>query len=174
MGPAGTKPVPENTNGKGYGGLVGGETIAQLITGTNNPPFYLNSSDAIVPGSYTVTGTGGSNVGSFSAGITVTQNAANFKWTNQAAVTGSDISRTQPLTITWSGGDTNGFVDITAIASTLNTSFPSKTTPGMLVESTTTTIRRPGRTIRTRSSCSGRSWPGGAQYLFRITKSRPI
>ena len=134
-GPNGTKPVPLNSNDKGYGALVGGETIANLILGSGAAPYYLNSSNAIVSGNYTLSGSGGTNVGSFSAGITVTSAAASFKWTNQAAITGSNISRSSPLKITWSGGDPNGYVDITAIASTLNSGLePAKTTPGILVE----------------------------------------
>jgi hypothetical protein len=87
-----------------------------------------------------VTGPGGSAVGAFSAPITVSSAAASFQWTNQASVVGTPssplpIARNQPLTITWTGGDPNGFVDITAIASTLQSgTVPSTTTPGALVE----------------------------------------
>jgi hypothetical protein len=74
-------------------------------------------------------------VGAFSAPITVTSAAASFQWTNQSAVTNGEISRTSPLEITWTGGDSNGFVDITAISSTLASGIePSATTPGILVE----------------------------------------
>jgi hypothetical protein len=82
-----------------------------------------------------VTGTGGSAVGALSAPITVTPAAASFQWTNQSSVTATAIPRDQSLTITWTGGDPNGFVDITAIASTLQSgTVPSTTTPGALVE----------------------------------------
>jgi hypothetical protein len=38
-------------------------------------------------------------------------------WSNQTAVYSSLIVRTNPLTITWSGGDSNGYVDIQGSAS---------------------------------------------------------
>jgi uncharacterized protein (TIGR03437 family) len=136
QGPTGTIAVPK-TNGKGYGPtLVGGSTIEQLITETTPPaPFFLTSSNAITPTTFTVTGPGGANVGVFSAPIAVTSAAAAFKWTNQATVTASAIPRNAPLTITWTGGDPNGFVDITAVSSTLlSGEAPSANTPGVLVE----------------------------------------
>lgn len=50
-------------------------------------------------------------------------------------MTGSNISRTSPLEIDWTGGDPNGYVDITAISSTLASGItPLATTPGILVE----------------------------------------
>lgn len=146
QGPNGTASVPINKNGTAYYGLIGGETIAEIISGcpstsTNKcAPFFLSPTYAISPGTYTVTGPGGSAVGAFSAPITVSSAAASFQWTNQASVVGTPssplpIARNQPLTITWTGGDPNGFVDITAIASTLQSgTVPSTTTPGALVE----------------------------------------
>ncbi|MGA2739237.1 MAG: hypothetical protein ABSG65_17505 [Bryobacteraceae bacterium] len=158
-GPNGTQTVAKNGNAYGAQpagdltkpeGLVGGETIGQLVslltsgvcptTGANPStdnctPFYLTPAYAISAGTYTVTGTGGTGVGAFSAPITVTSAAASFQWTNQSAVTNGEISRTSPLEITWTGGDSNGFVDITAISSTLASGIePSATTPGILVE----------------------------------------
>jgi uncharacterized protein (TIGR03437 family) len=141
QGPNGTATVAKNTDGDGYGGLVGGSTIADLLTGSGSPPFYLSSTFGISSGTYTVTGTGGSAVGAFTASIPVSSDAAAFKWTNQAAVATSAIDRTQPLTITWTGGDSTGFVDITAIGSTatagggpVKPNPPIPGTPGVLVE----------------------------------------
>jgi uncharacterized protein (TIGR03437 family) len=146
QGPQGTVPVPKNTAGNGYGGLVGGETINELLnvcTSSNGcPPFFLNASGwgsaswnyAIEPGTFTVSAPGGSNVGAFSASVPVTSAAASFKWTNQSAI-GTSISRDTPLTIEWTGGDPNGFVDMTLISSTLQSgTTPLPTTPGILVE----------------------------------------
>jgi uncharacterized protein (TIGR03437 family) len=147
QGPSGSPvSVPMNKNGNGYYGLVGGVTIAQLetvlttgacpTTSTDNClPFFLTPAYGITAGTYTVTGTGGSAVGALSAPITVTPAAASFQWTNQSSVTATAIPRDQSLTITWTGGDPNGFVDITAIASTLQSgTAPLATTPGVLVE----------------------------------------
>jgi uncharacterized protein (TIGR03437 family) len=134
----------------GYGGTsggdpIGGETIAELISGcgstskNNCLPYFLNTSGwgtsswtyGITPGTYTVTGSGGSSVGAFSGGVSVSSAGASFKWTNPPS---SSIPRNTPLTITWTGGDPNGFVDITAVSSTLLSGItPSKTTPGILV-----------------------------------------
>lgn len=144
-GPNGTQPVPENTSGTLYQGLVGGETIKDLETlltlGTcpadstdKCAPFFLNSSYAITTGPFTLTGSGGSAVGALSAPISVSSAAASFKWTNQSSITANPIPLDAPLTITWSGGDPNGFVDITAVASTLASGIPTDSTPGLLAE----------------------------------------
>jgi uncharacterized protein (TIGR03437 family) len=144
QGPSGSpQPVTKNTNGKGYSGLVGGSSIKNLLLGQGIDPFFLNSTGwgssswtyGIVPGTFTVTGPGGANVGALSASITVPSSVQQFNWTNEASVTGSPIPRNTPLTITWSGGDPEGFVDITAVSSTLQSGLtPSATTPGILVE----------------------------------------
>jgi uncharacterized protein (TIGR03437 family) len=149
QGPNGAQPVPKNTNGDGYAGLVGGETISELISGcpgssnNNCAPFFLNAtgwgtqswSYAVLPGTYTVTGPGGSQVGALSASLAVSSAAASFTWTNQISVTANPIPRDSPLTITWTGGDPSGFVDITAVASTVESGItPTLTTPGIVVE----------------------------------------
>jgi uncharacterized protein (TIGR03437 family) len=155
QGPEGTQPVAQNctpasttgcgTSGRGYSGLVGGATIANLLAGTSINPFFLSDTGwpgtgssyvwTVEPGTFTVTGSGGAAVGALSAPITVSSGAAAFQWTNEATVTAGAISRSTPLTITWSGGDPNGFVDITAIASTLlSGTAPPAITPGILVE----------------------------------------
>ena len=135
-GPNGTATVPNNANGNGYGGLVGGGTVSELLTGGEIAPFFLSSTYEISSGTYTVTVPGGSSVGGFTASIDVTSAAAQFQWTNEKTVGTSAIDRSQPLTITWTGGDPNGFVDITAIGSTATASGGPVTgvTPGTLVE----------------------------------------
>jgi hypothetical protein len=73
-------------------------------------------------------------VGAFSASLDVSAAASSFQWTNQS-ITAAPISRSTPLTITWVGGDPNGFVDILAISSTLQSGLtPTSTTPGAYVE----------------------------------------
>jgi uncharacterized protein (TIGR03437 family) len=147
QGPSGTQPVPKNTNSKGYSGLVGGATIADLLAGGGMNPFFLSSTGwpptastpytyAILPGTFTVSAPGGADVGQFSVPITVSSAAASFAWTNQSSVVGGGtVSRSTPLTITWSGGDPNGFVDITLISSTLSSGeTPLSDVPGILAE----------------------------------------
>jgi uncharacterized protein (TIGR03437 family) len=59
-------------------------------------------------------GAGGPGVGSFTFPFTVLQPVT---WTNELTLSsGSAIDRTQPLTITWQGGDANGYVDIQGYA----------------------------------------------------------
>lgn len=129
--PTGTPPDP----------VVGGQTVNELITGCPSwrsdgcVPFFLNSSFAVTPGTYTITGSGGANVGAISGSISVSSGAQTFQWTNEDSITATSIPRNTPLTITWSGGDPNGFVDITAVSSTAQAaSGPTTTTPGILVE----------------------------------------
>jgi uncharacterized protein (TIGR03437 family) len=62
---------------------------------------YLN------PGAYTFTGPGGPGVAAFTARGTLAQPLV---WTNQAAITA--ITRSNGVTVTWSGGDPNGWVSI--------------------------------------------------------------
>jgi uncharacterized protein (TIGR03437 family) len=58
-------------------------------------------------------GAGGSDVGQLNFNFPIPQQVT---WSNQAAVYTSPIDRTKPLTITWSGGDSNGYVDIQGFA----------------------------------------------------------
>jgi uncharacterized protein (TIGR03437 family) len=56
-------------------------------------------------GAYTVTGPGGHDLAAFSATLNV---GGNIVWTNQASV--KTVNRSQPLTVTWSGGTNPGYV----------------------------------------------------------------
>jgi hypothetical protein len=68
--------------------------------------------------------------------------ATSLTWTNSATFDGSSgspsISRATPLTITWSGGDPQGYVDITLVGSTARYttpfSAPQEAEPGVQVE----------------------------------------
>jgi uncharacterized protein (TIGR03437 family) len=71
-----------------------------------------SSSTALASGTWSFSnGAGGSGVGPLSFTFPVPEQ---ITWSNQAAVSPDHgaIDRTQPLTITWSGGDANGYVDI--------------------------------------------------------------
>jgi hypothetical protein len=56
-------------------------------------------------GTYSVSSTGGADVGPFTASINVT---GNLRWTNKAAA--EVVDRKVPLDVTWSGGASSGFV----------------------------------------------------------------
>ncbi|HLY20480.1 MAG TPA: hypothetical protein VKR61_24805 [Bryobacteraceae bacterium] len=143
-GPNGTLGVSQNN---GYFQLVGGEDITDVKTGCPSSsgnacaPFFLDTNGwntpawvySILPGVYGVSFGGGLDVYHFSMGIEVVAAAASFKWTNQDSI-GTSISRGSPLTIQWTGGDPNGFVDITMISSTLASGAPQDNTPGILAE----------------------------------------
>lgn len=103
-GAAGSQSAPKSVSA----GVIGyTKTLSE--TGT-----YLE------PGRYTITGPGGPDVGSFSGSIEI---APDLVWTNRAALT--TVDRTQPLTITWSGGEPSTLVTIqgTSVAGTTATSF---------------------------------------------------
>lgn len=81
-------------------------TLSSSGTGlpTSTTPAVLSA------GSYTVTGTGGSGtgaVGAFSAKLTI---PTPVTWANAASIT--NVTRASDLSITWTGGDNNGYVII--------------------------------------------------------------
>jgi hypothetical protein len=60
-----------------------------------------------------VSGTGGKDVGSFTASLNI---SSTLIWTNKSAI--STVDRTRPLTLTWSGGPAGGYIWIGGAAST--------------------------------------------------------
>jgi len=68
--------------------------------GLPSTPLYLD------PGTYTLdNGSGGKDVGPFKLTLVV---PPTFTWTNQSSI--NTVDRTQPLTVTWTGGDPNSLV----------------------------------------------------------------
>lgn len=65
-----------------------------------------SGSPTLVQGNYTLAGTGGAGVGAFSAAVSL---PSDFTWTNEASIT--NIQRSSPLNVTWTGGGT-GLVTI--------------------------------------------------------------
>jgi uncharacterized protein (TIGR03437 family) len=79
---------------------------------------FSSSSTALPSGTWTFSnGAGGSGVGPLNFPFQVPQQVT---WTNQATVSSSPIDRASPLTITWSGGDSNGYVHIVGLAGSVD------------------------------------------------------
>ena len=85
-------------------------------TGTGGSFSYFTSFDQtgsyLQGGSYKVTGPGGQDVGGFSANLSLPEPLV---WTNQSQIT--SIDRTKGVNVMWSGGDPNGYVQITGLSS---------------------------------------------------------
>jgi hypothetical protein len=65
--------------------------------------------DFLIPGSFRVdNSTGGSSVGAFTANLTIPSSTAT--WTNQASI--NTVTRSQNLTVTWTGGGASDLVAI--------------------------------------------------------------
>lgn len=90
-GPKGAKQLTKQVTGGYYGALGGGSNIPG---GPPPEPDYLD------PGTYTIQGPGGADVGAFTATVVVPQQLV---WTNEAQIT--DVNRSSDLLVTWSGGD---------------------------------------------------------------------
>lgn len=107
-GPAGSAVLPLSSGKLGeYHGPLGSSTVIG------------NGSDFLQEGAYTATnGSGGSDVGAFTADLTI---GPPLMWTNQSTVSAqSSISRSQGLTINFSGGAPGDYVAILG-SSTSNT-----------------------------------------------------
>jgi uncharacterized protein (TIGR03437 family) len=81
-------------------GPGGSWVLAARNTGQYQVVFGSSPAESTVPpGSYTLKGTGGRDIASFSSTLNV---GGTLQWTNKAAI--ATVDRSQPLTITWSGG----------------------------------------------------------------------
>jgi uncharacterized protein (TIGR03437 family) len=88
-----------------------------------DPAGYKTAIPSMPPGVYTyANGSGGADIGTFRLSFTLPQIA---QWSNEAAVTSGAVDRGKPLTITWSGGDPNGTVDIDGASSAGTAANPS-------------------------------------------------
>ena len=81
-------------------GQAGSWTLMPTSTGDYQALFgSAPAGPNVLPGTYTIASGGGHDVGNFSATLTV---GGNIVWGNKPAI--STVDRTQPLTVTWSGG----------------------------------------------------------------------
>lgn len=114
---AGTKTMRRNPGGyfgdfgtsiSGLPNVPGGLPSIPGLPGAGAPAF-------LEPGTYTVTGPGGADVGPFTARITIPQG---FVWTNQDATT--SVPRGQGLTVNWTGGNATDYVTVMGMSSRRN------------------------------------------------------
>jgi hypothetical protein len=94
-------------------------TFGSCLTMTSVP----NSNNGAPVATPLNAGTGGADIGPLTFNFTVPQPVT---WTNASSIfSGPAIDRTQPLTITWTGGDATGYVDIVGQAVTGPISAPT-------------------------------------------------
>lgn len=108
-GPAGTRSAPRSLNSVG-------RIEYSATVGTGDAGNYADA------GRYTFTGPGGPDVGSFSATIDV---APELTWTNRTNV--ATVDRSQPVTLTWSGGEPTTLVTIEGVSTTVQGSTATVT-----------------------------------------------
>lgn len=103
QGPAGQRVMQRYQNGR-----------YQVALGSG----YANAS--VPAGAYGISGTGGATVGPFTASLNI---ASSVTWTNKSAI--ATVDRSRPLTVTWSGGPTPGYLLIGGSVHTtgMNTAF---------------------------------------------------
>jgi hypothetical protein len=86
-------------------GPFGSGVLKSYVKGEYEADLGPGFGSTLPPGTYQITGKGGADIPSFTASFTV---ATSIVWSNKTAV--STIDRTQPLTVTWSGGPETGHV----------------------------------------------------------------
>jgi uncharacterized protein (TIGR03437 family) len=103
----GTDPIPRMEETAGGVNLISYDISSCSQTG------QTGCVASIIPtsgGKFTFSnGSGGADIGSFNQSLTV---SPNLVWTNMAT-TGPNISASNPPTLTWTGGDPNGYITIT-------------------------------------------------------------
>ena len=87
------------------------KSFYELLYSTGIRGVGATGSPTLTGGTYTLTGTGGADVGPFSASVTLPNS---FTWTNESAVP-NPIPRGTPLTVTWTGGE-GGLVSVLGAA----------------------------------------------------------
>ncbi len=102
-GPAGARSLTKTASS----GLVS----YSATLGDATPGNYLD------PGTYTATGGGGADIGSFTAQHTL---APELAWTNQASIT--TVNRANGVRVTWAGGDPKGYIEILGTSAAIDPS----------------------------------------------------
>ena len=104
-GPHGTRTLTSIFMGT-RAGYLGGSVSNNILPST----LFLD------PGSFTLKGFGGNDIGAFSATFSIPQPVT---WTNRDQL--SAIDRSQPLTISWTGGDSGQIITLVGFAEDLPT-----------------------------------------------------
>jgi len=111
-------PVNAVLSGLAHGtGLDAGAAItvngpAGILTATDTGVgnYAMPAATANLPGgSYRFAGGGGANIGAFQSTLTV---VPGLQWTNAGSFATGIVSTAQPLTVTWTGADPNGYVEL--------------------------------------------------------------
>ncbi len=109
--------IPFQNSAGAYSGIIGGG---------NNQPMFIPESGG---GQYTfANGTGGADVGSFQAGLTLASPL--LAWPQRTTLNRSTMSLSGGLTVAWSNGNANSFVQISG------RSAPPNSSPTIFVEFT--------------------------------------
>lgn len=82
---------------------AGTRTMTRISNGQYQALLGDSAGSATAPGRYTITGTGGKDVGPFSASLEV---GTPFSWTNKSSTV--TLDRSLPTTVTWTGGSVPG------------------------------------------------------------------
>jgi uncharacterized protein (TIGR03437 family) len=104
---------------------VNGPNGSMTVHG-NPGPTSVKLSDAgtfLVPGSYTISGNGGTDVGPFTGTLTFPTSPT---LVSPPTADGLTVTRSSGMTVTWTGGDPNGHVEI-SIASVTDNTFSTGT-----------------------------------------------
>src|SRR5579883_529830 len=89
---------------------ISGPNGSMMVSGNPGDQVLLSAGGTfLTPGNYTITGTGGKDIGPFSATVTI---PALPKLTSPASANGFTVSRNTPLTITWVPNNSPGHVEV--------------------------------------------------------------
>ncbi len=72
---------------------------------------FDQTATTLTPGAYTITGPGGTDVGSFTANYAL---PSIFTWTDQSSIT--TVNRANGVTVHWTGGNPSGYVTISGLS----------------------------------------------------------
>jgi uncharacterized protein (TIGR03437 family) len=106
-------PTGKGLNAGSFLSLTG--PIGQMTAENTSSGGYFGSKSPaqLMPGNYSLTSAGGSDVGPWSATLPVPLPAA---WTNSSSYSAPSFSLSNPFVFNWSGGDPSGYVTIRAVS----------------------------------------------------------